>query len=80
MVDWKTPTLEELKEGLECQIIDLIACQDELAKVDEVKKHFKRDFVPNIVYKDHILTAADIQRYALEPHLIKRDILIKSYI
>lgn len=77
-MNYKPATPQDLKEGLECQIIDMRACADELSKVGEIKKHFKRDFSPNLVYKDHILTAGDIQYYELHPELIQRDILIKS--
>jgi len=75
---YRPPTPEELKEGLECQIIDMIASAESLQSVEIAKKHFKRDVVPEVVYKDHILTARDVQFYALNPHLINRDILIKD--
>ncbi len=69
-------TLPELKEGLVCQIIDKRASFEQLQAVDEIKKHFKRDYIPNLVYKDHVLTASDVEYYTNNPELIKRDILI----
>lgn len=77
-MNWRPPTLEELTIGLPCEIIDMRASADNIQAVTEVKKAFKRDITPEIVYKSHILTASDIEYYALNSDLIKRDIRINK--
>ena len=77
-MNWRPPTLEELTIGRPCEIIDMRASADNIQAVTEVKKAFKRDIIPEIVYKSHILTESDIEYYALNSDLIKRDIRINK--
>ena len=75
-MNWIPPTLEQLKEGLEVQIIDIIKSGDILRDVEEVKKTFKRDIIPELIYKSHVLTSKDIEYYTENQQLISRDIRI----
>lgn len=72
----RPPTLEELKEGLVCEIIDLKASADQIQNVSEVKKVFKKDIKPELIYKSHILTPRDVHYYTMYPELISRDLRI----
>lgn len=78
MENWIPPTPEDLHEGLRCQIIDKAKSAEALQNVEDAKKHFKREVEPQLIYKDHVLTATDIEWYKLHPELIKRDIRIDS--
>jgi len=77
-MNWRPPTLEELTIGRPCEIIDMRASADNIQAVTEVKKTFKRDIIPEIVYKSHILTESDIEYYTENKHLITRDLRISS--
>jgi hypothetical protein len=78
MVNWRPPTLEELTIGLACQIIDKARSADALQAIAEVKKHFKREIEPRIIFKSHNLTLEDIEYYRNNPELIKRDLRINA--
>lgn len=75
-MNWRPPTLQELKEGLSCEIIDLRACHENFIHVEEIKKHFKKDVAPDIIYKSHVLTARDVEYYTENQNLISRDLRI----
>ncbi len=77
-MSWIPPTLDELKEGLSCQIIDKARSADAIVAIAEVKKHFKRDVEPQIIFKSHILTLDDIEYYKNNVELIKRDLRINA--
>jgi len=77
-MNWRPPKLEELTVGLSCEIIDIRASADNIQAVTEVKKAFKRDITPEICYKPHVLTAADIEYYTENKNLITRDLRISS--
>lgn len=77
-MNWIPPKLEELHEGMPCEIIDMRASADSIQDAQEVKKLFKRDITPLIVFKSHILTAADIEYYTMNPQLINRDLRINK--
>lgn len=74
--NWRPPKPEELHKGLRCQIIDIARSADAIQAVNDIKKHFKREVEPQLIYKDHVLTERDIEYYTLNPHLIKRDLRI----
>ena len=78
MENWIPPTLEQLTEGLSCQIIDKVKSADALQAIAEVKKHFKREIEPQVIFKDHVLTLEDVEYYKSNQELIKRDLRILS--
>ncbi len=77
-MNWIPPTLEQLTEGLSCQIIDKIKSADAIQSIAEVKKHFKRDVEAQVIFKSHVLTLEDIEYYKNNVELIKRDLRILS--
>ena len=77
-MNWIPPTLEQLTEGLSCQIIDKARSADAIVAIAEVKKHFKRDIEPQVIFKSHVLTLEDIEYYKNNVELIKRDLRILS--
>jgi len=77
-MNWRPPTLEELTIGLPCQIIDKAKSADALQAIAEVKKHFKRDIEPQLIFKSHVLTIEDFEYYKSNPELIKRDLRINA--
>lgn len=77
-MNWRPPRIEELHAGLSCEIIDMIASADQIQDAIEAKKHFKRDVIPNVCYKSHVLTAADVEYYTMNPQLINRDLRINK--
>lgn len=78
MKSWRPPILEELTEGLPCQIIDKAKSADALQAIAEVKKHFKREIEPQLIFKSHVLTKDDIEYYKNNVELIKRDLRINA--
>lgn len=77
-MNWIPPKLEELHEGMTCEIIDTRASADSIQDAMEVKRLFKREIQPSVVFKSHILTAADIEYYTMNPLLINRDLRINK--
>ena len=77
-MNWRPPTLEELTIGRPCQIIDKARSADALQAIAEVKKHFKRDIEPRLIFKSHVLTLEDLEYYKSNPELIKRDLRINA--
>lgn len=76
MNNWIPPTPEQIKEGLECQIIDMRASQERFEDAEEIKRVFKREIEPQFIFKSHILTQRDVEYYTENKHLIKRDLRI----
>ena len=77
-MNWIPPTLEQLTEGLSCQIIDKAKSADAIQSIAEVKKHFKRDVEPQLIFKSHVLTLEDVEYYKNNVELIKRDLRINE--
>lgn len=75
-MEFRPLLLEELTEGLVCEIIDMRASAEIIQSIADAKKHFKRDITPEMVYKSHILSKTDVEYYQLNPELIKRDLRI----
>lgn len=77
-MNWIPPKLEELHEGMSCEIIDMRASADSIQDAQEVKRLFKREIQPSVVFKSHVLTQSDIEYYKLNPQLIQRDLRINK--
>ena len=77
-MNWIPPKLEELHEGMSCEIIDMRATYDSIEDAMEAKRLFKIEIQPSVVFKSHILTAADIEYYTMNSQLIQRDLRINK--
>ena len=66
-----TPELEQIVEGLECEIIDAEMAMSEAITALEAKSFFNMDYEPKQFWKPCVLTALQAQMIHLNPHTIK---------